>query len=331
MMKSPSFKKYVLLSVAVHVVVFGGLYLVEALKHRFPKQEAVSIDLISPEEAQMLMAAQQAEQMKKAPAPTVPKNQVVEQSEKSLNETEPVNSRFLSVKNQTVTKQTIAKEHGEFQNLKKEAPQKTGPKGDGKAKSAAKAEPKATPEQREKIARDLFKNFDAAEALERQKVADLKKEAGEQAGQGLGRGNGEMDTNEGSDVSRSNDYVKDVEQGLETMLNTREFKYYSYYNRIRRQLSQHWEGKVREKLSKMFKEGRSPASTGQDRVTKLMIVLNDKGTLVNVQVMSDSGVRDLDEAAVEAFRAAAPFPNPPKGIIEGDGTVKIRWDFVLES
>lgn len=81
----------------------------------------------------------------------------------------------------------------------------------------------------------------------------------------------------------------------------------------------------------MFKEGRNPASTGQDRVTKLMIVLNDKGTLVRVQVLMDSGVQDLDDAAIDAFRAAAPFPNPPKGIIEGDGTVKIRWDFVLES
>ena len=329
MKKSPSFKKYVLLSIAVHVLVFGGFYLAEKLQLHTPKQESVSIDLLTPEDMQKLVAAQQAEEAKKAPAPMVPKNQVVEQNEKSINETEPVNSRFLSVKNQTVTKQTIAKEHGEFQNLKKAAPQKTGPKGDGKVKSSeAKVETKATPEQREKIARDLFKNFDAVEALERQKIADRKTA---DAGQGLGRGAGEDVSKDGADTSRSNDYIKDVDQGLETMLNTREFKYYSYYNRIRRQLAQHWEGRVREKLSKMFKEGRSPASTGQDRVTKLMIVLNDKGTLVRVQVMSDSGVRDLDDAAIEAFRAAAPFPNPPKGIVEGDGTVKIRWDFVLES
>jgi protein TonB len=40
---------------------------------------------------------------------------------------------------------------------------------------------------------------------------------------------------------------------------------------------------------------------------------------------------DLDSAAVEAFRQAAPFPNPPKGMVEADGTIKIRWDFVLEA
>ncbi|MFM6928040.1 MAG: TonB family protein [Bdellovibrio sp.] len=321
MKKSPSFKNYVLLSLAVHILVIGGLYLVESLKPAPPKTDNVSIDLISPEDLQKMAAA---EARQKKFEQMVPANQVVEQNDQSLNETEPVNSRFLSAKNQTVTKQTIAKERGEFQNLKKAAQQKSGPKGDGNKQA------KVDEEKRDKIAKDLFKSFDASEALERQQVAD-RKLAAEKSGQGEGRGNGEDAVKDGADASRSNDYVKDVDQGLETMLNTREFKYYSYYNRIRKQLSQHWEGKVRDKLSRMFKEGRSPASTGQDRITKLMITLNDKGTLVRVQVVSDSGVRDLDDAAIEAFRSAAPFPNPPKGIIEGDGTVKIRWDFVLES
>lgn len=80
----------------------------------------------------------------------------------------------------------------------------------------------------------------------------------------------------------------------------------------------------------MFRKGRSIASD-QDRITKLLIYLNPNGVLVKVQVLSDSGVRDLDEAAIEAFKSAAPFPNPPRGIVDTDGTVKIRWDFILES
>ena len=80
----------------------------------------------------------------------------------------------------------------------------------------------------------------------------------------------------------------------------------------------------------MFKQGRTIASD-QDKITRLLIILSTRGTLVKVQVVSDSGVRDLDEAAVEAYRSAAPFPNPPQGIIDPDGTVKIRWDFILES
>jgi protein TonB len=179
-------------------------------------------------------------------------------------------------------------------------------------------------ESKRQIEKDLFKNFDSAAALDHQKLAE------EKIDKGLGEGQGSQNSGVGAESSQTNDYIKDVDQGLETMLNTREFKYYSYYNRIRKQLSQHWEGKVRDKLSKLFKEGRAPAATNKDRITKVMIVLNDAGTLVRVQVLSDSGVRDLDDAAVEAFRDAAPFPNPPKGIVESDGTVKIRWDFVLE-
>lgn len=322
MKRSPSFKKFVLLSLAVHVLILGGLFLFGELEVTKPKEQSVSIDLLTSEDLAKFAAAEKLQERKRA---DMPMNQIVEQNDQSLNEKEPVDSRFLSAKNQKVTKQTVALDKGEFKNLKKAATPKSGPKGDGKLKAENK---EAIKNNEEKVAKDLFKNFDPSEALQRQKERDRAAMA---AGQGFGRGDGSEVAKDGADASKTNDYIKDVENGLETMLNTREFKYYSYYNRIRRQLSQHWEGRVREKLSKMFKEGRSPASTGQDRVTKLMIVLNDKGTLVRVQVLMDSGVHDLDDAAIEAFRAAAPFPNPPKGIIEGDGTVKIRWDFVLES
>ena len=45
----------------------------------------------------------------------------------------------------------------------------------------------------------------------------------------------------------------------------------------------------------------------------------------------DPKVKKVITAAIEAFKEAAPFPNPPAGIVESDGTIKIRWDFVLEA
>lgn len=315
-MKSPSFRLYVLLSIVFHILVVGSLLIVDKLTPAPPKTETVSINFLSPEDLQKMAKVEEALRKKAL----TPSNQVVEQSEVSANEEAAENARFLSAKNQKVQKQTVAAQRGQFQNLKKATSAASGPKGDGKAKTAETAE-----ETKKQIAKDLFKGFDANEALERQKVTEKK------SGLGEGRGSGEQNTGTGAETSQTNDYIKDVEVGLETVLNTREFKYYSYYTRIRKQLAQHWEGRVREKLTKLFKEGRAPAATNQDRITKLMIVLNDKGTLVRVQVLSDSGIRDLDDAAIEAFRAAAPFPNPPKGIVEGDGTVKIRWDFVLET
>lgn len=230
-----------------------------------------------------------------------PLKQIVEQNENSLNDEIPENAQFLSQNNQVVKKQTAAAKVGEFQNKK----DKKGQKGEGGL-------PKLS-------LKDLAPQYDfeklAEQRIEREKK--LEQELNEKAGSG-------------ASASQTMDYLKDIEKGNETLLSTREFVYYSFYSRIRKQLNQHWSGKVREKMTKIFKEGRSIAST-EDRVTKLLITLDKQGILTKVQVVSDSGVRDLDEAAIEAFREAAPFPNPPEGIVESDGTIKIRWDFILEA
>src|SRR5262249_31648839 len=130
--------------------------------------------------------------------------------------------------------------------------------------------------------------------------------------------------------SQSDDYLKDVQTGMQTLLSTREFVYYTYYARIKESLRQHWEPTVREKVKIIYRQGRTIASA-KDRVTQVLVTLNSQGELIRVEVLSQSGVEALDAAAVEAFKEAAPFPNPPKGMVEPDGTIKIRWDFVLEA
>lgn len=220
----------------------------------------------------------------------IDKGQIVNQDETTANEQAPDKADFLSAKNNKVAKQTIAKNKGEFKN----APTKT--KGQQPTPTA--------------LAKNLFPSYHQD---------GLFKKMNESANAGGG-----------PEQSQTDDYVKGVDEGFQTMLNAKEFKYYTYYNRIRRQLSQFWEPKVKEKMTNLVRQGRNVASN-QERVTKLLIVLNSVGTLMKVQVLSDSGIQDLDDAAIEAFRAAAPFPNPPKGIVENDGTVKIRWDFILES
>lgn len=130
--------------------------------------------------------------------------------------------------------------------------------------------------------------------------------------------------------SQADDSIKGVKKGLQTLLNTREFVYYSYYSRIRQQLRQRWQSRIREKFRQIYKSGRQIAST-QDHVTKVLVVLNTKGHLVTVKILGPSGVEDLDTAAVEAFRSAAPFPNPPKGITNSNGQIQIPWEFVVEA
>lgn len=289
-----SILKYLVASLILHSLFMIGVHLFDKFNTK-PIRETISLDLVTPPPA-VKSAATAVKKKNYQP----PNQQIVDQDEKPVNDDQPDKTRFLSRNNQKIEKQTIARNKGEFQNKqdKKNPPQRVN----------------KTP-----TLKDLTPQFDAFAAMQRQEKKEQEKK---------GQLNSE-NPNTG-DASQSPDYIKDVDMGVETMLSTKEFKYYTYFNRIRRQLSQYWEPKVREKLNIMFKQGRKIASE-DDKITKLVIFLNPTGQLVKVQVISESGVRDLDEAAIEAFRAAAPFPNPPQGIIDSDGTAKIRWDFILES
>jgi protein TonB len=134
----------------------------------------------------------------------------------------------------------------------------------------------------------------------------------------------------GGALSSTNDYLNDIKEGAQTLLNTREFAYYSFYNRVRKQLEQFWEPNLKNKIEKMLERGRTIASD-KEHSTKLLVVLDDEGVIRKILVENTSGYVDLDQAAVEAFNKAGPFPNPPKGLIEKDGTVKVEWEFVLRT
>ena len=195
-----------------------------------------------------------------------PLQQIVQQDEKSVNEVEPENAKFLSAKNQKINKETQAKQSGDFNN---QIGQKT--------KIAKQAQSKKT------------KKLPTLQDLSPDSDWYVEKDVEEPRQQEVQAGNG---------PARSNDYLKDVKSGAQTLLNAREFVYYSYYNRIRNQLQQYWEPSIKVKFLKLVKSGRNIASSG-DKLTKVLITLNNQGTLIKVQVVEESGVRDLDDAAIE--------------------------------
>ncbi len=296
MFKRLKFTDFVILSLALHGVLTLMMYLPKIQ----PKTNEITVEILDQIPAPPTQAIRPVQAEKKQPKAALEK-QIVEQDVKKSDQEAP-DTRFLSAQNQKVEKQTVSKNKGEFRNSKKEAATPK-PSSDSKTWSLA-PKIKAT----DAFAEDAMKSAESADAESND--AEKKDEIAE--------------------GSQTQDHLRDIDQGLETLLNAREFKYYTYYNRIRRQLSQHWEPKVKVKLSQMFKQGRHLAAA-TDRITKLVVVLDRGGNLVKVQVLKESGVTDLDDAATEAFQSAAPFPNPPAGIVEKDGTVKIRWDFVLES
>ncbi len=227
--------------------------------------------------------------------------QIVQQDEKSINDEVPINDYKLSKNNQNVLKETKSAKNGEFQNRKN---QNEAPKKQAKA---------ATPTAKKQMTLNSLKP-----SLFNTEYASAKMQPEPEPARS------------GAEVSQNDDYLKDVAAGAETLLRTREFVYYSYYNRIKSKLRQHWEPRIKKKIVKILRKGRRIASVN-DKITRLVITLDRHGKLKRIQVKGASGYNDLDDAAIEAFRAAAPFPNPPTGLVSKQGEVEIPWDFVLET
>lgn len=121
------------------------------------------------------------------------------------------------------------------------------------------------------------------------------------------------------------DHVE-VEKGEATHLNTREYKYASFFNRVKRGVQQQW--KAVDVHRRYDPYGR--VFGVRDRLTVVEVTLNADGSLDDLYVKQDSGVVFLDEAAVQAFRDAAPFPNPPEALLEDDGRIRFSFGFYLE-
>lgn len=125
----------------------------------------------------------------------------------------------------------------------------------------------------------------------------------------------------------SPDYLKDVDEGAETLLNTKRWKYAGFFNRVKRAVAQNWHPDQAYRL-------RDP--TGQiygtkDRLTILKVSLHPNGSIRDILIEKPCGVDFLDDEAVQAFRAAEPFPNPPAGLIDQESQlITFRFGFYFE-
>ncbi len=134
---------------------------------------------------------------------------------------------------------------------------------------------------------------------------------------------------QGRGISSSNDYLEKLPLGDLNELNTQEYKFYGYYMRIREKLEQFWGMTLEEKSKAMFRAGRRIASD-QDLITNLKVVLNPSGEVTEIRLVTSSGYQELDQAAVESFNRAGPFPFPPKDLVK-KGYAEIDWGFVVKN
>ena len=120
----------------------------------------------------------------------------------------------------------------------------------------------------------------------------------------------------------SNDLL-DERLGSEVAVNAKEFIHAAYLNRIRRLVQYYWRQNV----------DNLPSSTRLSKPryrTVVHAVLNADGALEYIEVTSESGEPVVDDCLVRAFRLAAPFPNPPAGLVESDGRVYLpSFDMTL--
>lgn len=122
------------------------------------------------------------------------------------------------------------------------------------------------------------------------------------------------------------DYLKNVPEGEKTLLNRKRSRYWSFMQRLKEQVVQEWspgeEYRRRDPYGKVYGT--------KDRFTNLRITLNGDGSLRSIYVSNPSGLDFYDEEAVRAVRAAAPFPNPPEGMMDQDGLITINFGFLLD-
>lgn len=124
----------------------------------------------------------------------------------------------------------------------------------------------------------------------------------------------------------ANDHLEDLEEGEGTFLNSREFKYASFFNRLKREVSENW---------RPLDEYRRRDPTGniygyRSRTTVLSVTLDAGGKVKTVQVSRSSGLDFLDQEAMAAFQRAQQFPNPPHGLVGTDGQVTFPFGFHID-
>ena len=123
------------------------------------------------------------------------------------------------------------------------------------------------------------------------------------------------------------DALSDVDDGAETLLNTKRFRYASFFNRVKHAVAQSWHPddayRMRDPSGRIYGI--------KARRTTVRVSLRPDGTLEGARVEKASGVDFLDDEAVSALKAAQPFPNPPQGLVDaGSKLITFRFEFNFE-
>jgi protein TonB len=220
-------------------------------------------------------------------------------------------SQRLSKFNRRVKEESIASRSGPTKNVLPTQPQNFV--SDLKEINKTKAEDKKNNSGNQK---DAFKFEKSDEGLDFR--AETKKQ---------------VEAERGRQVPFSNstiaEHIPNVKRGGFTVLNTDQFTYYSFFNRVNEQIRMRWTGKIRRVSNSLHpKIINQLALLGRE--TRVELVLSKTGDFVSVFVDQTSGAEILDRAATDALIEATPFLNPPLDLVDTDGFIRLNYSFFVE-
>jgi hypothetical protein len=125
------------------------------------------------------------------------------------------------------------------------------------------------------------------------------------------------------------DFIPEVKVGGFTALNQDQFLYYTFYSRINEQIRNRWLDNLRTVLND---SPRTQVNRWSERpqIGEFEVLLTPDGRYLKTVLYRHADASIIDEAAVSAFRLAAPFNNPPSEIVESDGLIHLHYLFHLE-
>lgn len=250
------------------------------------------------------------------PEPLHPKGQVVDVA--PGNDQLSPDAKYLAMTDNKVTKETRAKEQT---NRYSRATPATQARPELQPSTKGRPAPVAPPPSGIDLAASMLGRQLPREALLPQKLSGAATDVeaspavpGSESGQ-----QGAPASEQSQGGGAPNDDLDKLDPGNGTFLNTREWKYAAFFNRVKQAVSGRWDpnGRLRAK-----NRGLGVA----ERVTVVHVTLRPDGTVADLFVAQSCGMDELDVEAMNAFTKAQPFANPPAALVE-DGFIRFGFSF----
>ena len=306
-----TFREGLFASLSIHLLIVLAVIL-WFWKHPTPKTEewlntTKPVDMISEQALRDHMRSFAAPK----PSPLNPR--VVETSSDLSTPTQEQlkqKARFLSEKTQRVAKESISKEFGSVQG--NDHPSKTGDQS-----RASEESPEVRIERLKRLGLSPQVFSPAVELSKPPPVLEAQRGAGR-----LRKG--------------TMDQIDDVAVGSETLLNTDEYIYASFFNRLKREVGPRWEPMISRIVDERASDHSYDANgqkrrplAGGDYTTQILFRMDSNGEIQAVDVKTPSGYAPFDEAAKNAVWQLLRMKNLPKALRDSDGYYRIQLGFVV--